>query len=173
MSFIRPELQAALWRWREVLVALAVAALGLYWALSTFGLLSWIGWALVLTGLGFGAAGVQRARFRSEGQGPGVVTVDEGQIAYFGPLTGGAVAVSELSRLSLDGHHIPPCWALAQPGQEELLVPVNAAGAEDLFDIFATLPGIRTDRMLEELRRAKGPHRVVIWEKPQARPRLH
>ena len=33
----------------------------------------------------------------------GAVQVDEGQIAYFGPLTGGTVAVRDLQRLRLDG----------------------------------------------------------------------
>ena len=38
------------------------------------------------------SVGLRRLQFGQTGRGPGVVKVDEGQIAYFGPLTGGAVA---------------------------------------------------------------------------------
>lgn len=170
---IRPELRAFARRWHEALIGGAVALLGLYWALSTFGVLAWIGWALVVIGPAMVLAGIQRGRFREGAGGPGVVSVTEGQIAYFGPLTGGAVALSELSRLSLDGASQPACWVLDQPGQPALQVPLTAEGADALFDVFAALPGIRTDRMLEEMRRRPRPHLTVIWEKTRDRPRLH
>jgi hypothetical protein len=112
---------------------------------------------------------VQRARFRDAGDGPGAVQVDEGQIAYFGPLTGGVVALTALERLSLDATQEPAQWLLEVPGQEALLIPVNAAGSEALFDAFATLPGLRTERMLSELRGTRR-HAVVIWERTPLRP---
>ncbi|MBY6090224.1 hypothetical protein [Maritimibacter alkaliphilus] len=152
MSFIRPEARAALNRWREVAIGLAVAALGLWWALTTFGVLKWVGVVLVLAGLGFAAAGVQRARFRSARQGPGVVQVDEGQIAYFGPLTGGIVALSELDRLALTGQGPSAHWVLSQPGAEDLHIPLGAEGAEALFDVFAALPGLPTRELLAKMR---------------------
>ncbi|WP_127114760.1 hypothetical protein [Shimia sediminis] len=167
MSFIRPEAQAALWRWREVLAGLPVLALGLFWA-TGYGLLQWIGFAVGLVGVALVLAGVQRARFRSAQGGPGVVQVDERQITYFGPLDGGAVAIDELSGVSLDARSTPPVWVLRQPGQPELHIPVNAEGTDALFDAFAALPGIRTEHMLAQL--AKKPdHPVVIWSKPAAR----
>lgn len=170
---IRPELRAFAARWHEALIGGVVGLLGVYWATFSFGLLAWIGWALVLIGPAMVLAGVQRGRFRAGTGGPGVVSVDEGQIAYFGPLTGGAVALTELTRLSLDGASVPPCWVLDQPGQPPLQVPLTAEGADALFDVFAALPGIRTDRMLEEMRRSPRAHTTVIWEKPRVRPRLH
>ena len=49
---------------------------------------------------------------------------------------------------------------LVQPGQPPLQIPLTATGAEALFDAFATLPGIRTERMLREMR-ATG--RMTSW----------
>lgn len=167
--FFRPEAKAALWRWREVLVASAVALVGLWWIIGPGRLLAVPGWALLLTGAALGVIGFQRARFRSGGDGPGAVQVDEGQIAYFGPLTGGVMALQSLERLSLDARSHPAHWRLDAPGQDALLIPVNAAGSEGLFDAFATLPGLRTERMLHELRGGQS-HAVVIWERKPLRP---
>lgn len=175
MSFIRPEARATLWQWREVIAAVLMFLIGLKWAYGGFGFTAITGWALVATGLVTGVIGAQRMRFRRGSGGPGVVQVDEGQIAYFGPLTGGAVAASELERLALDKSARPPHWLLEQPGQPPLAIPVNAEGSDALFDVFAALPGLRTERMLSELRNG-GPHQVVIWERIPSRPehqRLH
>ena len=61
-----------------------------------------------------------------------------------------------------------PLWILTEPAQPPLRIPVDAAGAEHLFDVFAALPGIHTERMLAELKR-RPRQRVTIW---QARPGL-
>lgn len=166
--FFRPEAKAALWRWREVLLGAALALLGLWWSLGPGGLLAVPGWALVLGGAALGFVGVQRGRFRGAGDGPGAVQVDEGQIAYFGPLTGGVVALNALERLTLDATLRPAHWRLEAPGQAPVMIPVNAAGSDALFDAFARLPGLRTERMLAELRAGK-PHATVIWERTPLR----
>lgn len=171
MSFARPEARAALWRWREVLTGCAIAILGASWVLGPGGLLGWVGWLLVVAGLALAVIGVQRARFRAGSDGPGIVTVDEGQITYFGPLTGGAVALSEIERLTLDPTAKPPHWVLGQPGQPPLHIPVNAKGAEALFDVFATLPDLRTEHMLGALN-GPGIHPVVVWERNSERVML-
>ncbi|MGD9863229.1 MAG: hypothetical protein AB7S99_08455 [Pseudodonghicola sp.] len=175
MSFIRPEVKAGLARWREALTGVAVALLGLYWALGPGGLLGWIGWLLLPAGAGIAVVGAQRARFRAAGRGPGVVLVDEGEITYMGPLSGGSVSVRDLERLVLDPSSSPTLWVLEQPGMPILHIPVNAEGAGDLFDVFSALPGLRTERMLAELN-ARGGHPVVIWERHPMRlahQRLH
>ena len=171
MSFIRPEAKEALWRWREVLAAAGLAALGLWWVVSGYGLLAAVGWAMTALAGAVAVIGVQRARFRMDGGGPGYVTVDEGQITYFGPFTCGVVAVSEIERVTLDPGAKPSHWVLQQDGRPPLRIPVNAAGAEALFDVFAALPGLRTERMLAELNR-RGPHPVVIWERRSSRPQV-
>jgi hypothetical protein len=80
MSFIRPDALKALRKWREVLIAGGLLALGL-WAMSGHGLLPYIGAALAVIGAGLGLAAVQRLRFRATGGGMGVVHVDEGKWA--------------------------------------------------------------------------------------------
>lgn len=175
MSFIRPDAAAALMRWREVLIGAAIAALGMSWALGPKGLLGWVGWVFVAAGLALAVTGLRRMRFRQAGQGPGIVTVDEGKITYFGPLSGGAVAASELERLILDTTANPPCWILEQPQSQALHIPVNATGAEALFDAFGALPGLETGRLLAHLNK-KTPMPVVVWERVAVRPhnyRLH
>ncbi|WP_238367997.1 hypothetical protein [Mesobacterium pallidum] len=174
MSFLRPEARAQLWRWREVLVALPVAVLGLNWVFAR-GIMPWIGGLLLAVAAALVLAGLQRVRFRRGAGGAGVVQVVEGQISYFGPLSGGAVALSELSRVTLDPSGRPLHWQLTQPGQPRLDIPVNAEGAEALFDAFQHLPGLRTERMLRLLEMPpEAP--VTIWQRTSAQidvPRLH
>lgn len=175
MTFIRPEVRTAIWRWRELLAAAALAVLGIYWVLGPGGLLAGVGVLAVLLAGALAVVGLQRGRFRGSGGGPGVVLVDEGEITYMGPLTGGSVAASEMQRLTLDPTARPPHWVLEHPGRPPICIPVNAEGADALFDVFAALPGLRTERMLAELE-AGGPHPVVIWERQRMQPagrRLH
>ena len=174
MSVIRPEARAAMWRVRELLAAGAVGALGLYW-LTSRGLVFGLGVACVAVALALAVVGVQRARFRLGAGGPGVVRVDEGQIAYFGPLTGGVLALDDLQRLTLDPTGQPAHWVLDHLQGPPLHIPVTAEGAETLFDAFAALPGIQTRRMLAELR-GTGTLPVVIWQRGRTSPvhlRLH
>ncbi|MBY5975936.1 hypothetical protein KUV39_04735 [Phaeobacter italicus] len=172
MSFIRPEARAALWRWRELLLAGSTGLLGLTWALGSYGVLALTGWALIVIAFIIAVIGAQRLRFRLGAGGPGVVQVDEGQVAYFGPLTGGGIALSELERLTLDHTAKPAHWLLEQPGHGTLAIPVNATNSDALFDAFASLPGLRVERMLAELH-GKGTHQVVIWERASTRPAQH
>ncbi|MCP4818871.1 MAG: hypothetical protein GY883_06770 [Shimia sp.] len=167
MSFIRPEARAAIAKWREVLIGLGVLCLGLWWA-SGGGLLRWIGFAVLIAGAALIVSGIQRARFRRGTGGPGVVQVDEGEVAYFGPLNGGSVAVRALSRLVLDGRSSPAVWALYQPGRQPLHIPVTAEGGEALFDAFSSLPGLKTEQMLAKLTDPK-PEPVLIWAKDDRR----
>jgi hypothetical protein len=92
------------------------------------------------------------------------VDVDEGQVTYFGPLTGGAVALRDMEILALirSGGQSPH-WRLTANGGD-LHIPTDAEGADDLFDAFTTLPGLRTERMVQALR--DGTHDdVVIWQR--------
>lgn len=168
MSFVRPAARAAIWQWREVLMALVVLALGAYWGFATGGLITWIGYGLLAIGGALLATGLQRGRFRGNRGGPGVVLVDEGQVTYLGPLTGGAVALGEVTALSFDPTGRPPHWVLAQPGQPDLMIPLTAEGSDALFDAFASLPGIRTEHMLRHMKTQAGQP-VVIWQKPGLR----
>ena len=164
-DFLRPEARAALWRWREVLAGGAVLGLGLWWALASFGIMVWIGAAVAALGGMILFTGVQRLRFARGGGGAGVVEVSERRIAYLGPLTGGVVDLDDLARLDLDGRGRPAHWRLVPLAGESLLIPVDAAGADALFDSFAALPGLRTERMLEHMN-TPPQGSVVIWQRP-------
>ncbi|OWU85452.1 hypothetical protein ATO6_00405 [Oceanicola sp. 22II-s10i] len=168
MSFVRPEIAAGLFRWREALTGAAIGLIGLWWALSTHGLLHWLGWVIAAIGGGLVAAGLQRGRFRLGRDGPGVVRVDEGQIAYFGPWNGGVAALSEIEEITLDRSTNPPVWRLRQAGRADLDIPATAEGAEALFDAFAALPSFDTRSMLAALH-AVETRPIEIWKKPSLR----
>ncbi|WP_299723787.1 hypothetical protein [uncultured Tateyamaria sp.] len=167
MTFFRPEATAALWRWREVLVGIALAVLALWWLAGPGGLLGYLAPVMLVAAGALIMVGLQRGRFRSAGGGLGTVQVDEGQVTYFGPLTGGAVALREMSRLILDGAQRPAHWRLEQQGQPPLMIPIDADGADALFDAFASLPGLKTERMLAQLHDTPDTP-VVIWERAGA-----
>ncbi len=171
MSFIRPEAQTLLWRWREVLFGAALSALGLAAGIGPGGLLGMIGWVVAAVGAGLALTGYQRARFRSRPTGgPGAVDVDEGQVIYFGPLTGGAMALREMSELALIRARQSPHWRLSG-GADVLFIPVDAEGADALFDAFTTLPGLRVERLLSALE-TEVDSDIVIWTRDRRDPQL-
>lgn len=168
---IRPEARATLWRWREILYAGAIALFGLWWAWGGLGIVKWIGFIILALATILALAGIQRGRFRQTGKGPGVVQVAERRLAFFGPLEGGAMDIADLTRLELDPTSYPtPSWRLTGMGGQSLSIPVNATGAEALFDLFGSLEGINTEAMLDVLSQ-KPDQTVEVWAK--SRTLLH
>lgn len=166
-GFIRPEATAFLRRWSEVIIAVCTVALGLVIAarpglvVSGFGYVMAVGGALALL------PAIRRARFAASGEGPGVVQVDERRILYLGPQTGGAVALDELALISLRrGNDGTATWILVEAGQV-LTIPVDAKGAEALFDAFTALPGLSAQHVLAV---AENPHPGThrLWARAQA-----
>jgi len=165
MSFIRPEVLSGIWRWREALFGLFMAACGMYWAVSQQGVLAAIGTSLAVVGSLIIFAGIQRTRFRVGAGGPGVVQVHERLVTYYGPLEGGSVSIDALASVELEPRAKPAAeWVLTEVGGTPLHIPTNAENAEMLFDVFATLDGIRTENMLTQLR-SHPEERVSIWNK--------
>lgn len=171
---IRAELRAALWRWREVIGAGVVAALGLWIAAQGGYLLVPVGLLVAALGAGLAVQGWRRLRFVQGGDSPGVVAVDEGQISYMGPQLGGFVSVPELEELRLITLRGRRLWRLRQVDGQVLLIPVDAAGAAGLFDVFATLPGMDMAALLSALEPqgegggrglVAGEQMVVIWRR--------
>lgn len=147
-GFLRPEVAVLLRRWAEVIVAALVLALGLWIAARPGPVVQ--GFGLVLAALAALAMipAIRRARFAVAGEGPGVVQVIEGRILYMGPLTGGAVSLAEVTALAIRrDHEGAAAWVLTEPGQM-LVIPVDAAGGDALFDAFTTLPGLGAQRLL-------------------------
>jgi hypothetical protein len=147
-GFLRPEVAVVLKRWREVLAGLAVLGLGLWIAASPGPIVQGFGYVLAALAALALIPAIRRARFGGGGTGPGVVQVVEGRILYMGPITGGAVALAELTSLALRRDHAgAAAWLLTEPGTM-LVIPVDATGAEALFDAFTTLPGLGAQRLL-------------------------
>ncbi|MFN3823274.1 MAG: hypothetical protein ACK4RN_04785 [Pseudorhodobacter sp.] len=178
LGLIRPELRAALHRWREVLAlgALALPGLWLVW-LGGFLLLP-LGILLVAASLVLALIAARRMRFAQPGQAPGMVEVVEGQIGYFGPAFGGLIAIADLAELRLVTSRGRRLWRLQGTEGDALLIPVEAGGAAALYDVFAALPGMETGRLLDALEGRETPLATgnlprlqsvdsrVIWRRP-------
>jgi hypothetical protein len=151
MSFFRPEISAGLVRWAEVIAAGTTVSLGLWFVLQFGYVLPAMGLVIVALGLCWGALAFRRLRFRQAGEAPGIVRVTEAQIAYLGPRIGGFIGLPDLMEirlLTLRGRRI---WKLRPSSGEALHIPVEAQGAEALFDAFAVLPGIDMGAVLAAL----------------------
>ena len=105
---------------------------------------------------------------------PGVVEVDEAQVAYLGPATGGFVSLPELAEIRLIAVQGQRHWRLKQTDGQALIIPVDAAGAGALYDAFAALPGIDMGRFLAAMEAAALPAELSppLWRRsvPLARP---
>lgn len=176
MSFVRPEAAAQLWRLREVLLTSALVGFGLW--------LIWLGgWVLVPLGaVVLGLAGLllrhalARLRFLQAVGAPGIVELDEAQLGYMGPEVGGFISLQEAVELRLVSMRGRRLWRIKQADGQAMLVPVDASGAEQLFDAFAALPGMDVGALADALHRPvsaaqtkeiaiSGPEMRVIWRR--------
>jgi hypothetical protein len=165
MSLIRPELLAAAHRGREIIAALALTAVGGW--LATLGGYFFVplGGLVLALGLGWALLSIRRLRFRQDGEAPGIVRVTEAQIAYMGPRVGGFVGLPELAEVRLLTYRGRRIWRLRQADGAMLHIPVEADGAEALFDAFATLPGLDTAALVAALG-SEGPtdSKVIVLD---------
>ncbi|WP_152912391.1 hypothetical protein [Candidatus Rhodobacter oscarellae] len=159
---------SSVWRWREAVLGFFFALCGLFWAVSQQGVLAVIGTSLTIVGALIIFAGIQRTRFRVRAEGPGHVQIGDRMIIYYGRQDGGTIAVDALESVQLDATARPACWILKEVGGLPLSVPTNAQNAEKLFDVFASLEGIRTKNMLSTLR-SNPDAPVPIWDASQRR----
>ncbi|MEM6324228.1 MAG: hypothetical protein AAF748_11110 [Pseudomonadota bacterium] len=166
-SLIRPDLKARLWLWREPILGGVLTLCGAAWVFTEFGLMFWVGLAVTCAGAIVVYTGVQRLRFQVGAGGPGVVQVTERQVTYFGPEEGGAVSIDALAQITLVPGKSHNAWVLRERTGLSLAIPTHASGADALFDVFASLDGIRTEHMLSQLRTPpKMP--TVIWSLDQS-----
>ena len=148
---IRAEVTDAVWRWREVIAAGMFGGCGV-WLIWLGGFLLGPLGALVLVLAAFwGVTAWRRVRFAQDVAAPGVVEVDEGQVGYLGPSFGGYVALPDLVEVRLVTMYGRRLWRLKQADGQALLIPVNATGAERLFDAFGSLPGMDMAALLAAL----------------------
>jgi len=168
---IRPELVQGFVRWREVILGGALVLLGL-WLFNRGGVFyPVVGFLAGLVGVGLALAAWRRLRFPAGKGGVGVVEVDERQITYFGPQSGGAVSIESLVRVEI---HTRPKglfgpnlhWEFTCDGEPSLIVPGGARGVEALFDALSALPGADYSKAAEAARSEQN-ETFVIWNKPR------
>lgn len=161
---IRPEVRALLFRWREVLAGLALAALGLWTALSPLPVITALGVALAASGAGVALVGLRRMRFATTGTAPGIVQLVEGQIGYFGPESGGFIALDDLAEIGLTSG--AEAWLLRDLAGQRLTIPRAAAGADALFDAFARLDGFEMAALLRQIAASPpAPTAHIVWRR--------
>jgi hypothetical protein len=166
---MRPEVTAFLSRYGETLIACAVVVLGLWFLTAPGPVVRGFGVLVALAGAGWALTALRRARFRAEGEAPGVVDVVEGAVRYMGPVTGGAIALSELAAIDvLIVGGTQRCWRLRQIDGQTVLIPQAAEGAEALHDVFAALPGLRV-RDLGAALRHTGDAPLAVWRRSAVR----
>ena len=164
MSFIRPKARREIERWSEVAAAVGAALVGtLLMRMGGFLFLP-VGALLTLLSLGWLLNALRRLSFQRPVAAPGVVEVIEGQVGYFGPTFGGFVALDDVTELRLTDFHGARQWRLKTLSGEVLLIPIDATGAEKLFDAFATLPGIDMAALSAALNR--GASTLPLWTRP-------
>ena len=171
---IRPEAFATLARWREVGFAGAMVLAGLWLSSRGGPILMAAGLGLAALGAGLGLTAFRRLRFAQGIAAPGLVEVVEGEVRFFGPTFGGAVSLADLTEIRLLTMRGRRMWRLKQSDGQALLFPVDAAGAEALYDGFSSLPGLDMAAVLAALApaaqgpgliAASQPEMTLIWHR--------
>ena len=166
---MRPEVTALLNRYAETLAAIAMVLLGIWFALKPGPVLAGFGVALGVLGVGWLIVAVRRARFRTDGDAPGVVEVDEGRVTYMGPAVGASISLDEIAAvdvLLIAGQR--RCWRLRTRDGQAILIPQAATGAENLHAAFATLPGY-SDAAFHNALSYMGDAAHTVWRRSSVR----
>ena len=104
-------------------------------------------------------------KFAGSADAPGIVTLDEGQIAYFAPNFGlnfgGTIDIAELTELRLRNDKGRLSWFLMTQ-THALAIPHDAAGADQLFDSFSALPNLTPATLLRAVN-ATQPGTITVW----------
>lgn len=162
-GFIRPEAQASLRRFAEVILAAGTGLFGA-WLLWLGGYVLFpLGLLVIALAAIWSLQALRRARFARSVAAPGMVEVDEGQVGYLGPVFGGYLSLPELVELKLIVIHGQRLWRLKQADGQALLIPVRANGAERLFDAFSTLPGMDTQALVDAVE--DGGTEGLVWKR--------
>ena len=169
-------------RWAETLIAAALAATLLSVGVSAGLSGGWLGWGVAALGLpaaAWAAVAFSRGRMKANGEGPGVVEVAEGRIAYLAPedhdqLWGGVVRVEELWTVEavLLKRNAGLAWRLRPVDGLPVVIAVGASGADRIPEALSVLPGFSVMRRLEGVR-ARRPGGASDLATLRPRARLH
>jgi hypothetical protein len=191
MSFLRPEAKTTLLQWRDVILGLALVALGMWLGFGASGLVWIFAGAIVGIGAALAWTGWQRARIRRREGGRGVVELDERQLSFLDAGSGAVVALSDVTRIeieitgtgtgsrtssgtgistSTDPGQDDMFWIFTRPGESAARIPASAVGSDKMIDALAGFPGANYENVIK----ASGTTDAglfVIWQK--TRPLLH
>jgi len=104
---------------------------------------------------------------------PGVVTIDERRVSYFGPHIGGVIAIDDIQEIEIATPapaywQYEAQWVLRWSNEEAaLIIPVSAKGADGLVDAFSALPRFAPTRAFAALA-AGDDQTVTIWRRDGA-----
>jgi len=169
MNFIRPEVRALLWQWRDVLIGLAVFALGLWVFLRSFGVLAWLGAAAAIVGVLLVLTGAIRVRFRVPHGGPGVVEIIERRMTYFGPEGGRSFSFDEVKKIEIETTEGGPSfddlfWIFHLEGNPPVRIPASAAEGEEIIDALSAFSGVNSKNVVDACL-TTSRERFLVWEK--------
>jgi hypothetical protein len=169
-------------RWWEVAAVLALAALGAYWAYLGGFVLMPLGLGVMALCIPMCLSAYRRQRFAQSIGAAGVIEVVEGELRFFAPAEqggnpagmGGFINLPDLVELRLvhlDHHRF---WRLKSQDGQALLIPVDAAGNDALFDVFAALPQMDSAALVAALTAssATGTATQTLWRRPALHPAL-
>ena len=165
-GFLRPEATASLLRWREVIGGAVALAVGILLTLQVGYVQQGLGLTLCVTSAAYIVLALRRLKFAGSADGPGLVTLDEGQIAYFAPSIGGTIDIAELNELRLRNDHGRLSWFL-MTDTHALAIPHDAAGADQLFDVFSALPNLSSTVLVRAVKSAQ-PGTTPVWRSTAA-----
>ena len=97
-----------------------------------------------------------------DGLAPGIVSLIEDQISYFGPHHGGTISIANITSVNLITYEEIRSWRLDQNGKPSLIIPVAAMGGELLFDAFTKLKDLNLENMVRQLSQ-ENEHSAIIW----------
>jgi len=169
-------------RYGEPAAYLAVAGLCLAVGARALGGGAWLG--IVPLAVGVLAALAALGAFwraawtaRTARMGPGVVTIQEGRISYFGPDGGAVLALDALMSVEIETTDRGPAgddlfWHLADSLGQRVAIPGGAHGAAALLDRLSSLDGFDHAAVLRAST-STGNARFRVWSHPDAdAPRL-
>ncbi len=173
-GFFRPEAMRSVRRWAETATYVAAFALLLAFILSWTATALWlklgIAAVVALVGMWIVRSAALSALGQREGEAPGIVTIDERRISYFGPHIGGVVSLNDLRSIEV-ATAAPNVWQYEtqwilrwSETEPALVIPISAKGAAGLMDAFAALPGFAPTRALSALSAAPDST-ITIWQR--------
>ena len=174
MSFFRPEAVAVLRTWGVPLLFTVLGGVLIYRGIELSGRGAWFGPLMIALGafcclVLIGALERAVAAWRGRRDGPGIVTVQEGRISYFGPWGGGILALDALTAVEIRTTDQGPAaddlfWQLSDSIGQKIEIPGSAKGAEALLDILGTLNGFDHIAVIRAMGSTDNAH-FVLWHR--------